>query len=165
MVKLVTNQRDKNIFATNLLIDCYINSYKKRRQNSEKKIIIFINYFTIISNLIFIFNLCLGLVFKLKYETKLLLFDLSMFFGGIEKYNKIILIFTSILAITLNYKLRVEASEYIEQWVLIYEMMKIKTMKLFLEKRSSRTLNNLIKSIKIIFPILSTLFIIMGNIH
>ena len=151
---------EKSKRVKNFLIDYYLDGFKKRREGRENKLIVLINYFTIISYFVCIFKYSLSFVFKLKYETKLLLFDISLFFGGIEKYNKIILICISIMGMGMNYKLRLSASQEIQEWTQLFELTRSRVRSLFLVNGSENAiLSKVIKSVKIVYPFITFLYI------
>src|ERR1700761_8660886 len=148
--KVIEINRDKVV--KNFLIDFYLDGFKKRRQKREKKVIVLINYFTLISHFVCVFNYCFTYSMKLKYETRLLLFDISMFMGGIEKYQKMLIIFTCILGIALNIRLRLTVTKHVTIWNQLFEMIRSKVRPLFITKNSdNEVLNKLVKWARILY--------------
>jgi hypothetical protein len=86
--------------VNNYFIDNYLN-YLNRKLESYRKhyfidyIIISIYLFNVFKNILLLFK-------KFDYETRILVFDVSLFVGGVEKYNKLILLLINIMGIRLN---------------------------------------------------------------
>ena len=129
-------ERNRNKSVNNFLIDFYLDGFKKRRQKQENKVIVLFNYFTLFSYFVCILNLCFTYSLKLKYDTKLLLFDFSMFMGGIEKYHKIILIFCAILGFGINIMLRLRVSKHVTDWTQLFEIIRSKVKPFFINRNS-----------------------------
>ena len=163
VIRQYTVQR-QNKKSNNFLIDYYLDGFKKRREKRENKFIIFINYLTLISYLVCLLKFSISFVFNFKYETKLLLFDISKFFGGIQKYNEIILINAVIMGIGLNYKLRLAVTKEIPEWNQLFEITRSKVRPLFWIKRTKYDiLDNLLKSTKILYSLISPMAILTGE--
>ena len=99
----------------------------------------------------------------MKYETKLLLFDISIFFGGIEEYNKVILVFASFIGIAMNYKLRIEVSDYIEEWTDTYLLIRARVRPSFLNI-DNKILDQVAKLSNVLSRLFTFILIVMGNI-
>ena len=146
----------------NFIIDFYLDEFRKRRESKSFKHLIIqsINYFTLISKLICIFALSLSFILKLKYETKLYLFDISMFFGGIEKYNRIMFILCLVFGFVLNIKLRLKKTDGIEEWTQLFQLIRSRVRPLFLAKDSDYTLlYKVIRAARIIYPLFTIVYI------
>ena len=157
-------ERNRNKSVNNFLIDFYLDGFKKRRQKRENKVIVLFNYFTLISYSVCFLNLCFTYSLKLKFETKLLLFDVWMFMGGIEKYHKIVLIFCTILGIGVNIMLRLRVSKHVTDWTQLFEMIRSKVKPLFINRNSyDEVLRKLKKWARILYFSGSLLCFSMGK--
>ena len=156
------NQRNldqaTNESINNFLIDYYLDCITRRHERNRIKYLIIksINYFTLISYLVCISTHFMGFIFKLKYETKLLLFDVSMFLGGIEMYNRIMLLLALIFGVCFNIKLRLKKTKVIEEWTQLFQLIRSRVRPLFLVKGSDYTLlYKMIRAAKLTYPLIT----------
>ena len=100
IVQLSNKQKFKPV--NNFLIDFYLDGFKSRRQKNQKESLIMFNYFTL-SCLIttLIINIVLLFV-NPSHRWRLILVDVSVMFGGIEMFNRMIIILGMIFGIVLN---------------------------------------------------------------
>jgi hypothetical protein len=108
--------------VNNYFIDNYLN-YLNRKLESYRKhyfidyIIISIYLFNVFKNILLLFK-------KFDYETRILVFDVSLFVGGVEKYNKLILLLINIMGIRLNKILYFTESKKLLNWTQLFEMIR-----------------------------------------
>src|SRR5690349_18065312 len=85
------------------LIDRYLDGFKSRRRKTEKLSVVCFNHFTLYLYSLSIIKFLVIQAFHLDSKHKLILFDLSYLLGGLELYNRMLLVFTCLLGIIANY--------------------------------------------------------------
>lgn len=159
------NENNKTKIAKSFLVDIYLNSFHRRFEKREEKLIILFNYFVIFLCLVFLIEFSLGLIIDFKYETKLYIFDITMFFGGIEKYNKIFCFFSVFLGFILVLKLRINAKQDTKEWMKLFETMRTTTRPTFLvEEEEKQILEKVIKFAKPFYKLIDISFVNLGKI-
>ena len=156
----------QNNYVNNFLIDYYLDCITRRHERNRIKYLIIqsINYFTLISHLVCIFKFSLSFIIELKYETKLYFFEISMFLGGIEKYNKLFLIFVEIFAMVLNLKLRLNKTKGIEEWTQLFQLIRSRVKPFILVRgRDNSILIKILKAAKVLYPLLTVSYIFSGE--
>jgi hypothetical protein len=96
----MAEQRKSECIANSYFIINYSNSLNKRL-NGNKSLLIR-DYLIIILYYILSLKFSMILFIEFGYETRLILFDVSLFIGGIEKYNTFILIMACLLGAYLH---------------------------------------------------------------
>ena len=76
---------ERENIVNNFIIDFYLDSFNRRLRNRESKTRIGISYMFSVFYCLLIIKYGLNLFIDFDYETRLILFDLSLFFGGLEK--------------------------------------------------------------------------------
>ena len=159
VLSLSSNPKIKPVFkpVNNFLIDYYLNGFKKIRQKTEKKSIVLFNYFTLFSYMVCISKFAVGMAVPLSYETKLIIFDITYFFGGIEFYNEILFLLSCIISMVINVELRLADRKWTQEWTLIFEMTRSKVGRLYMSSDSD-ILNKLSKTMGIIYKMTTVLY-------
>jgi hypothetical protein len=94
-------EQNRNEFKANsYFINYYFNSLNRRLYGNKRPLIR--DYLIIISYYIFCLKHFMMLFIEFDYETRLILFDGSIFIGGIEKYNTFILFLAYLLGAYLH---------------------------------------------------------------
>ena len=149
----------------NILINFYLDGFKRREKDREKPMIVLVNYLTIFSNIVCIVKLLAAKFKKLSFTTKLILFDTPSLFGGIELYNRIFLVFTLILGLAVHITFRWTKSETHREWTQVFELTRSREPhKLVKDKSQMDDLIKLVKAMKVVYKIWTPLFFIMGII-
>ena len=92
--------------ANNSYINFYLDSFERRIKNRERlKVNLISNSFKILY-LLLIIRYSLSLFIEFSYEMKLYSFDLSLFYGGIYKYNNLFIFLSLIFGMSFNLKFR-----------------------------------------------------------
>jgi hypothetical protein len=86
----MSNKPENKSQVNNYFIDNYLNQLRKRLENVKNPN--FKDYLLVLLYLFNVFKYILLLSVKFDYETRILLYDTSLFLGGVEKYNKIIIL-------------------------------------------------------------------------
>ena len=156
--KIIVND-DKPI--TNIWMDFYLDCIKQRLANKHKLSITIINYLTLVcSTIVFIIN-TVGLAFKLKLEVSLLLFDVSVVLGGIEVFFRMIIILMMIMAMALNYEIRINTHKEMDELLQLLDICRSRVRKLFYFRgRDNRILDKIIKAMIILYKLANILIAI-----
>ena len=75
--------------ANNVVIEWYLRHFEKRLKSEESFKFLFLAHLSTIAYILLIIKYSLNLYFSFDYEIKLCLYDVSVLFGGISKYNTI----------------------------------------------------------------------------
>lgn len=146
-IKMISEIRYKPI--RNFCIDWYLGEYARRRTKTQKPSIILLNKLTLACCIVKLVTIVVSLLVELDRETSMLLFDLSVFFGGSKTYTKFSTILLMITAIGLNYETRLKTYE--EQWdsLIVFEICRSRVRKLFVGY--DKVLDKMAKLIKIVY--------------
>ena len=144
--------QEKDLVSSNFIIDSYLKSFEKRvgyYNNNNKNLLLGGKILTFIY-LLLLLKYSLNLFIDFDYEIKLYLYDLSVIFGGIPKFNTIYLIFVWIFALTLNFKFRLSKDKNFSEVSAVFDV--ISDRKLFKAHRSDfKHANKLIRFTKLIY--------------
>jgi hypothetical protein len=147
-------------FKTNsYFINYYFNSLIKRLDGNKKSLIR--DYLIIISCYILCLKYFMVLFIKFDYETRLILFDISLFIGGIEQYNTIIYILGSLLGAYLHQFLYLKASRD-ALWIKLLYMSGEKITH-SLDRRELLIYRKLFSRSKIIYKVLDLAIVSSGK--
>ena len=146
---------------TNILIDTYLDSFRKRQQNCENKFVIFFNYLTIFCYAVCLVKYCLAFAIEFDFETNLIIFEISVFFGGIQKYNRIVFFFACVLGLYLNIELRLANRNDVNEWTQLFDITKNKVRQVALLDNDFRTRKKLTRLIKHVYRFVSMSFFII----
>ena len=149
--------------VTNILSHIYLDSFRKRQQNCENRSTIFFNYLTLLFCIIDLVKCLLAFVFEFDFETNLILFEFSVFLGGIEKYNRILVMFACLLAICLNIELRLANRSDLTEWTQLFQIRRNRVRHLTVFNNDFDTINRLERATKFVNLFISVSFIITGE--
>ena len=147
----------------NILFDFYLDGFKRREKNKEKLSIVIVNYLITISFIVCIVKYAVGFM-PMSYTTKLITFDMALFFGGIELYNRIFFILGLILGLVAHIKLHWSKSGSHKEWTQLFEIRRGKDIDGVIKRSRINEATDLVKVMKVIYKIWSTfLFILSKN--
>ena len=147
----------------NILFDYYLDGFKRREEKEEKVSIVFINCIIIFSYILCIVKYLAGFG-KLSYTTKLILFDMSSLFGGIELYNRILILLCLIAGLADHSTLRWTTSGRHREWTRIFELARGQIAPdLGIASHQSEMQTKLIKAMKVIFRVVTVLWIVLSK--
>ena len=146
------------------LINFYLDGFKRREKNKEKPLILWINYITVFSYIVCIVKYLAG--FKnLSYTTKLILFDGSILLGGIELYNRIVILLVLNMGLVNHIVVRWSKSDRHREWTQVFEMTRSTAPHRFIKLTSQiDNLMDLVKAMKVIYKIWNILLLVLGKI-
>ena len=148
----------------NKLIDFYLDGFRRRERNKEKKSIMFINYLTIVSYIVSIVKYLAGFI-PMPYTAKLILFDMSLFFGGIEVYNRIFISLALVLGLYIHLTLRWTKSGTHREWTQVLQVTRSRVLHKFMRGTIQMDIIvKLVKALKVIYTILNVLSVVMSKL-
>jgi len=152
---VVLNHIKKRDKVNNYFIDLYLNASNKRVNINQKPF--FIDYIIIMIYLFNLFKLCIPFMVELDFETRLIIYDLPMFFGGVEKYNTIVFVLTCIMGIYLHKMLFLITSKKLMVWTQLFEMTRgnVSPLKLGLDITDSVIVNKFISRANFAYKVLN----------
>ena len=145
----------------NLLIDYYLNSFNKRQHNCENKLTICCNYLTLFCYIICIVKYFLAFIIEFDFETNLLIFEMSVLLGGIEKYNRMLLMLSCLLGVCFNIYLRLANRHHVTEWTQVFAITRSNVRQLPHFVNDFNTLNKLTRAIKLVYRFISLSFILV----
>ena len=128
---LSDNRTDINA-VNNVFVDFYLDGFKRRRQHKETKWMVIFNYFTVLCQIVCLVKFAVGLAIPLSHDTKLVIYDISTFFGGIETYNKISFMALKVIMIATIMELRIRDRECSSEWTQVFEIARNKLLLKFM---------------------------------
>ena len=159
-------QSDSRFFkfepVKNVLFDFYLDGFKRRERNKEKLLIIIVKYLILVSFIICIIKFLVGFM-PMSLSTKLILFDVPSLVGGIELYNRIVLVLGSFLGLVTHIRLNWGKSGSHKEWTHVFEISRNKVLHGFIKRRSQiDTLSQLVKVIKFFYK-MWTIILLIGS--
>ncbi len=118
----MSNKPENKSPVNNYFIDNYLNQLRKRLENVKNHN--FNEYLFVLLYLFNVFKYILLLSVKFDYETRILLYDASLFLGGVEKYNKIIILLINIVGLSLSKMFYFTHSKELMEWTQLFEMIR-----------------------------------------
>ena len=163
IVQLSNKQKFKPV--KNFIIDFYLDGFKSRRQKNQKISMTMFNYFTLCCLITTLIVNIVVLAINPSYRWKLLLFDLSVMFGGIEMFNRMIIILLMIFGIVLNIELRISNYENAIEYLQVLEMCRSKVRQVFMSRdpNDNVILNRMVRATDFIYKIITIIFITFGK--
>ena len=155
IVQLSNKQKFKPV--KNFIIDFYLDGFKSRRQRNQKISMIMFNYFTLSClTTILIINIVV-LAVNPSHRWKLILFDVSVMFGGIEMFNRMIIILLMIFGIVLNIELRINNYDESIEFLRVLEMCRSKVRQVFMSRdpNDNVILNRLVRACDIVYKLVT----------
>ena len=146
----------------NWLIDFYLDGFKRRERRKEKSSTVFVKYLTIFC---FVVNLTKTLLCfaPLSKTTKLVLFDIAAFIGGIELYNRILVTTAIIMGFILFFIFRIKEGSAHREWTQVFEMTRSRVLHLFLTgNEQNDLLIKLMKAMRVIYKLMNISFFNFG---
>ena len=114
-----------NNVAKSLLINAYLNALNVRLGSRRyTRVRLFGRFLACIYTLIIIYN-AIGVFVDVPYETRVLLFDLSLVMGGIAKYMHVLYVCSFCIGIALNSRIRLTVGNAgIDVWTQMFILMR-----------------------------------------
>ena len=163
ILALSDSKRDKVKPVKNALVDFYLDGFKRRERNKQKQYITIVNYLTLLAYIISIVKY-LSYFFPSTKRTKLILFDLSLLFGGIEIYNRIYMFFALILGLVMNIELRLSTKKTTREWSQVFEMTRSRVTQVFVRaKLENDILMKMIKITSLIYKVMNMIVGFLGK--
>ena len=147
----------------NYFIDMYIDGFENRMNKQESfKTRLFFKVLPTILALILLKNI-FCLFFDFSNETKLLLYDLSILLGGIQKFNGILVISLLTLTLFLNIKLHLGKDHKPKELVHIFKQIR-GSPTLFWKTDESKVLERVRKFASIIYKLYNITISFFGKL-
>ena len=157
------NRTDINA-VNNVFVDFYLNGFKRRRQHKESKWMVIFNYFTVLCQVVCLVKFAVGLAIPLSHDIKLVIYDISTFFGGIETYNKISFMALKVIMIATILELRVRDRECSSEWTQVFEIARNKVLlKLMYKSGNGDVLVKLIPFMNRLYKLLTATVVSSGK--
>ena len=141
--------------VNNWLIDYYLDGLNRRERRKEKSSTLFINYLITFCHVVTLTKslVCFA---PLSLPTKLILFDVAIFFGGIELYNRILLTTAVFMGFIASIILRIKSGSTHREWTQVFEMTRSKVIHLFLSgNKQNDILIKLVRAMRVIFKLMN----------
>jgi len=165
MINIKVDHCKQNLRINNYFIDLYLNDLKKRLNINQKPF--FRDYIIIMIYLFHLLKLCVPLLIKLDYQTLIIIYDVPIFFGGIEKYTRIAFILGCFVAIYLHKMLYLTTSKKLMVWTQLFEMTRgnISPLQLGLDINDSIIVHKFIIRVRFVYKIMSISIISYGIVN
>ena len=143
---------DGNVCLKNFLIDSYLYQYEYRISHPITSIVI---QYTLVVG--FLTNICKEILcmIVIDYDTRLYLFDIALFFGGVRQYHNLVHIIVYLLGFFMFVKLHMTRNESVMRWTQLLRVLRGEcrpsTMTLF--KFNMHKFDNFVKFSKILIQI------------
>ena len=145
--------------VNNVLINFYLDGFKRREKDKENPTIVLVNYITIFSYIVCIVKFAAGFN-KLSFRTKLILFDTPSLMDGIELYNRIFVICTLILGLVVHIIFRWTKSDRHREWTQVFELTRSREPHRLVKNKSQMDdLLKLVKAMRVVYRIWIPLFV------
>jgi hypothetical protein len=137
----MSNEPQNKSQVNNYFIDNYLNQLRKRLENFKNPN--FKDYLFVLLYLFNVFKYILLLSVKFDYETRILLYDVSLFMDGIEKYNKIIILLINVFGLSLSKMFSFTQSKELMEWTQLFEMIRgnVPSLELGFEPKERRVVD------------------------
>ena len=157
MKQIVSNKLNKSVYyktAQSKLINLYLDDFERRiirRQYSRPNEWFY--YSSIICYLFLIVKNIFCLFYDLDFETRLILFDVSYFFGGIHVYNEIYMALAFTFSVVLTHKLHGSEDPGLKDFILLLNLIRGKTryIRLFLTRENVIIINKITRVVNVVY--------------
>jgi len=136
-------------------INRFLDSLNKRLDVKERPLTLVKEYSIMLLYFLITIKFFVMILFEFDYETRLILFDPTLFLGGIEKYNTFIFVWGSIFGTHLHKMLYLTTSKKLLFWTQLIHMVtdSVSPFNLVFDLRDKLIKNKLISHSKLIFQI------------
>jgi hypothetical protein len=157
----VHNHSKRSLKVNNFFIDFYLNDLNRRLNNNKPFLR---DYVIVIILLISILKVLVTLFVELDHETHFILFNVSKFIGGVEKYNTIAFLMACIMGLNLHRMLYLTTSKKLMIWTQLFEMTRgnISPLQLGLDINDSIIVRKFISRARFVYKIASLSIISYG---
>ena len=145
----------------NVIIDFYLDCFERRIRNNENFMYVLVNRIVQIFYFLLIIKYSLSLFIEFNYEMKLYLFDLSLLFGGIYKYNNLFLLLTFIFGLTLNFKFHSSKDPDMRIWLRVFEFIRGPRQRSNFRNLGHQNLEKLIRFSHFIYKFFGLVYVIL----
>jgi hypothetical protein len=158
----MSNKPQNKSQVNNYFIDDYLNQLRKRLENVENPN--FKDYLFVFLYLLNVFKYILLLSVEFDYETRILLYDMSLFLGGVEKYNKIIILLINVMGLSLSQLFYLTQSKELMDWTKLFEMIRgnVPSLKLGFEPKERQVVEKFRNIAFNVYKILNISILIYG---
>jgi hypothetical protein len=158
----MSNKPQNKSQVNNYFIDDYLNQLRKRLENVKNPN--FKDYLFVFLYLFNVFKYILLLSVKFDYETRILLYDMSLFLGGVEKYNKIIILLINVMGLSLSQLFYLTQSKELMDWTKLFEMIRgnVPSLKLGFEPKERQVVEKFRDIALNVYKILNISILIYG---
>jgi hypothetical protein len=159
----MSNKPENKSQVNNYFIDNYLNQLRKRLENVKNPN--FKDNLFVLLYLLNVFKYILLLSVKFDYETRILLYDISLFLGGVEKYNKIIILLINVLGLSLSKMFYLTQSKELMEWTQLFEMIRgnVPSLKLGFEQKERQVVDKFRNIALNVYKILNLSLLIYGQ--
>jgi hypothetical protein len=159
----MSNKPENKSPVNNYFVDNYLNQLRARLEAIRNPN--FKDYLFVLIYLLNVFKYILLLSVKFDYETRILLYDMSLFFGGVEKYNKIIILLINVLGLRLSIMFDFTQSKESMEWTQLFEMIRgnIPSLKLGFEPKERQVVDKFRNIALNVYKILNLSLLIYGQ--
>jgi hypothetical protein len=158
----MSNKPENKSPVNNYFIDNYLNQLRARLEtvknpNFKDYLFVFLYMFNILKYILL-------LSVKFDYETRILLYDASLFLGGVEKYNKIIILLINVMGLSITKMFYFTQSKELMEWTQLFEMIRgnVPSLKLGFEPHEKPVVDKFRNIAFNIYKILNISFWIFG---
>lgn len=109
-----------NKIVKNIFVDIYLSIINRRLNTNLQSIVRVISYLFLLSHILLITYHTISIFTEFNYETKVLLFDWTLIFGGIPKYNYMTYVVFMVFGFISNIKFRLNTiTDGMFDWITI----------------------------------------------
>ena len=116
-----------------------------------------------ISYILLLINYSINIIIDFTYDTKLILFNMSIFFGGIQVYTSMTFIFALIFGLALNYKFRLSDPNTMTILTQLFESWKLIDKTSYNHEFNSPIVSKMNTLLRVCFKMLNTFIISFGK--
>ncbi len=159
----MSNKPENKSPVNNYFVDNYLNQLRARLEAIRNPN--FKDYLFVLIYLLNVFKCILLLSVKFDYETRILLYDMSLFLGGVEKYNKIIILLINVFGLRLSIMFDFTQSKESMEWTQLFEMIRgnIPSLKLGFEPKERQVVDKFRNIALNVYKILNLSLLIYGQ--
>jgi hypothetical protein len=158
----MSNKPENKSPVNNYFVDNYLNQLRARLEAIRNPN--FKDYLFVLIYLLNVFKYILLLSVKFDYETRILLYDMSLFLGGVEKYNKIIILLINVMGLSLSQLFYLTQSKELMDWTKLFEMIRgnVPSLKLGFEPKERQVVEKFRDIALNVYKILNISILIYG---
>jgi hypothetical protein len=156
----MSQQRDEVYKVNSYFINYFLTSLNRRSHRNEKPFIK--DYLVTLFYYLGVIHYFLMLLIEFDYETRLILFDLSIFIGGIAKYNLVMSLLAAILGARLHESLYLTPLAN-SDWIKLIKFTGSKALPQGINRRDVLVYEKYLNRSKFIYKLLDLTIISFGK--